>query len=75
MLLHARHVFDYDLVLTRWLQLPGRYFIALHRIGRGDIEISVAQRDAGNAGVTELFLHLEAAVAVGVAQRGHAAIH
>src|SRR6185436_12768053 len=41
---------------TRWFQCAGRHLVADNRGRRADVQVAVAQGDAGRAGFTEAFL-------------------
>ena len=51
------------------LELPGGQLHPLDRLRMREVDIAIAQRDAGRAAAAERLFDLEAAVAVGVAQR------
>ena len=55
------------------LQLARRHLVPLHGIHLGDVQIAVAQPDAGAAAFAKGLLHVEVPVAFGVAQSDHAA--
>jgi len=68
-----RQAADDRLGLAGGLQLAGGHLVALHALRVRDIEIAVAQRDAGRAQARDHLLRFEAAVAVAVVHRHHAA--
>ena len=68
MLALARQSADDDFGRARRLQLAGRHLVTLDRLHLGDIQIAVAEANAGGAAFAERFLHVEMAVALGVAQ-------